>query len=89
MHNEDYPSVSPVCIGLSSNISELKNSSKTGNDNDRPLKDEICSYFVLFPLCIMAVGIGAIKANIAPFGADQVRYLFTTLHSVNLDFVHY
>ena len=33
---------------------------------------ETCSWAVYLGLCIMAIGTGAVKANIAPFGADQV-----------------
>ena len=44
--------------------------------NEHPsLPDENCAWAVFLALGIMAFGNGAVKANIAPFGADQVCQL--------------
>ncbi|CAH1800457.1 unnamed protein product [Owenia fusiformis] len=40
----------------------------------RPLSDEPCAWGVYLALCLIGLGNAAVKANIAPFGADQVRY---------------
>ncbi|GFW50345.1 hypothetical protein TNCV_4697601 [Trichonephila clavipes] len=41
---------------------------------DVPLFSENCSWTVMLVLIIIAVGTGTVKANITPFGAEQVRY---------------
>ncbi len=38
------------------------------------MSGETCSWAIYLALCTMALGIGSVKANIAPFGADQVDY---------------
>ena len=47
-------------------------SSAGGNSSHTHLREEGCSVVVISALTIMAVAIGVVKANIAPFGADQV-----------------
>lgn len=39
---------------------------------------ETCSWAIYLSLTIMAIGTGAVKANVAPFGADQVRPIMCT-----------
>ncbi|KAL3856879.1 hypothetical protein ACJMK2_011587 [Sinanodonta woodiana] len=49
-----------------------RNVSQT-NKNGNSLPDENCAWQVYITLTIIAVGTGVVKANLAPFGADQVR----------------
>ncbi|KAL8561063.1 hypothetical protein ACOMHN_031007 [Nucella lapillus] len=43
----------------------------TGGDDSDPF-DEDCSWLVFLALTVIAIGSGFVKANIAPFGSDQV-----------------
>ena len=43
--------------------------------------EEQCAWAVYLALCIIGIGNGFIKANIAPFGADQVSIMKPCLHA--------
>ncbi|CAL1275609.1 unnamed protein product [Larinioides sclopetarius] len=42
--------------------------------HDVPLFSENCSWTIMLVLIVVALGTGTVKANITPFGAEQVRY---------------
>lgn len=41
-------------------------------DNDRTIAHEACSWVVLITVVLISISVGFIKANLGPFGADQV-----------------
>lgn len=54
-------------------VCRINNSNHSdSNSNDKNPFDEKCAWLIYIVLTVIAVGNGSFKANIAPFGADQV-----------------
>jgi hypothetical protein len=48
----------------------------TLNRLDRSLGAESCSWIIIISVLLVGIGVGFIRANLGPFGADQVCFLF-------------
>ena len=53
-------------------------------DGDKDPFDERCAWLIYIALTIIGIGTGSVKANIAPFGCDQVSSLLTSSESDKL-----
>lgn len=69
-----------VCFAVTDLIS-ASNSSATVDDN---LPHAPCKPVVYVALVVLGTGVGMVKANIGPFGAEQVL-LYFTLGGTNKD----
>lgn len=47
---------------------------------DRNIGQESCSYIIIISILLNSIGIGFLRANLAPFGADQVRIFIHLYH---------
>ena len=54
-------------------------------DSDHDPFDENCAWLIFIALTIIAIGTGSVKANIAPFGSDQVSVLSLPVYELDLD----
>ena len=58
------------------------------DDSDHDPFDERCAWLIYIALTVIAIGTGFVKANIAPFGSDQVSSLSVPVLDLDFD-VHY
>lgn len=63
-----------VCSFVRTLTNSTTNSTELPPTAEVPLFEEPCSPLLLTIVIIAAIGTGAVKANITPFGAEQVRY---------------
>lgn len=61
----------PYICTLVNNQDDGINGTDTASNND-PFHDK-CAWLIYISLTLIAIGTGFVKANIAPFGSDQVR----------------
>ena len=61
------------------------NSNTTNFHCDSSDKENKCTGFIYPALTVVAIGTGVVRANIAPFGADQVKFLISVkqMSSIN------
>ncbi|KAL5017669.1 hypothetical protein ScPMuIL_007258 [Solemya velum] len=67
----DFLIVPPMCRHFGDSEARGQNYNIIDSLNEDPFQEH-CAWLIYTVLAIMAIGTGTVKANIAPFGADQV-----------------
>ncbi|XP_035228059.1 solute carrier family 15 member 4-like, partial [Stegodyphus dumicola] len=82
------PYLSELCSMSDNCFSPIINSTNDGG-LDIPLYEENCSWLIMCVLIAAAIGTGTVKANITPFGAEQVRYSGTNGLRIYLNWLYW